>query len=661
MNIVQRLIDDGLNANCLLKKFPVFLMCCINGHETVLRFMLEKKINVNVTRPKDGYNGLMLCCLYGHLNCARLLIERSNVNQHAKDGTTAIMLCSRQGWAEMVQILIAKKAEVNPYIRYFKMTSLTEACCYGHFATAKLLLENKADVNAVIETSKRTSLMIASESGFVDLVVLLCEFGADLHRDAWGRTALSLACEKANFAVAKVLLQRGASRTAGDFAHACKHNDLEMVRLLFHEDEGDAALSRAIELGRLEIVKFLVEEKKVKLGEDSLFLACYHCGNVELADLLISYGANVNGGKFSALIEACSLSFGDLAKMLILAGADVNFSGLLKSNKRSMNGRKSTPLISASRKESMIEIVALLLERKADVNMACEGTTPLLCAAELGNERVAMLLIDNRANVAAVRQRDQRTSLMFACERGRTRLASILIEHGCDVNARTLTGKTALIFASRGGHLEIVQLLIQHNASVSVRSAKGKTAFWYCCANGHLDVVTFLIDKVDLVEEGYMGFMGAHKNLFSNVASLVLQRCDFSKLAFDPEVVPILLAMQYGIEDWLRNVVPMSVLQEPVGGMQPLDIAQWMGWQKAVLWLRARGCVEEKKKKNTFVQVANEKKCTKPLGKGFQYCQMCLRCNVRVCKNCSLSCHSKKHDLELAEFACMVCESKDDK
>jgi len=108
-----------------------------------------------------------------------------------------------------------------------------------------------------------------------------------------------------------------------------------------------------------------------------------------------------------------------------------------------------------------------------------ENATPLHTAAWFGNEQVAGMLIDYRADVNAV-DRSGHTPLHLAAKRFDADMCRLLLEHGALVDARERHGETALhavLLEAGNDHFtegkQVVDVLLAHGADVNACDAKG--------------------------------------------------------------------------------------------------------------------------------------------------------------------------------------------
>jgi ankyrin repeat protein len=96
----------------------------------------------------------------------------SSKNNH---GATPLFLASATGCKDVVELLLANKADVN--VRDFDgVTPLHRAALYGHMDVVELLLGNKFDVNAK-DSGGATPLFLASTMGHKDVAELLRQHG----------------------------------------------------------------------------------------------------------------------------------------------------------------------------------------------------------------------------------------------------------------------------------------------------------------------------------------------------------------------------------------------------------------------------------------------------------------------------------------------------
>ncbi|MEZ6110674.1 MAG: ankyrin repeat domain-containing protein [Pirellulaceae bacterium] len=110
------------------------------------------------------------------------------------------------------------------------------------------------------------------------------------------------------------------------------------------------------------------------------------------------------------------------------------------------------------------DAVRELISADAEVNEYCHYTlTPLANAAELGHTEIVRLLLNHGAVVDMAP--DSYTALMRACVGGKFDSAKILLDAGANPNAVRQDGQRPLHFAAKAGSVECVNLLLARGES----------------------------------------------------------------------------------------------------------------------------------------------------------------------------------------------------
>lgn len=194
----------------------------------------------------------------------------------------------------------------------------------------------------------------------------------------------------------------------------------------------------------------------------------------------------ISGHAVDPLLKA--IADGDVSQVrtLLDSGMDVNTP--------SADGL--TPLWKALYQRSSDEMMALLLDRGADVAVVERelGRSPLHWAASDNRSPLVALLLEKGANIEALDKAGD-TPLHVAGYNGATESATLLLDKGADVDARGKQQRTPLFKAIEHEHTDVAALLIGRNTDVNAKDTNGKTPLsetgWFGCA----DIAALLLDK----------------------------------------------------------------------------------------------------------------------------------------------------------------------
>lgn len=265
--------------------------------------------------------------------------------------------------------------------------------------------------------------------------------GAINTQDDDGMTPLAGAVVQEQMDVVRFLLDNGADPNIPNkngltpLEHACgrdKTNALVLAKLL---------LAKGALVNPTNITEYPIPPLDWAISSD----------NLDLVKLLLKHGATI---KVSYLASAADRGDVEIAEILIAHGADVNAT----------NADGSTALHNAAW-SGQEEIVKLLLSKGAHPDpKRSDGLTPLINAAGPGAEShgkaCVELLLAKGANVNATDGNGE-TALHKAAYYGNKDVIEILLTHGASINATNKNGKTPLQVASKP---EIAELLRQHGA-----------------------------------------------------------------------------------------------------------------------------------------------------------------------------------------------------
>jgi uncharacterized protein len=440
-------------------------------------------------------------------------------------------------------------------------TPLQWAVYKGDVAEARRLLRAGADVSLANKYGA-TPMSLAAEVGSTDMLKLLLEVGANADSpNPEGQTALMAVARTGNVEAAQVLLNHHATvdvrekwggQTALMWASARRHP--EMMQLLI--SRGADVNARSIDRDYQRHVTAEGRPKSLDSGGFTplLYAARENCG--ACVEVLLKNKADIDlpdPDGVSPLLLAIMNANWDVAKQLIVAGADVNEwdiygeAPLLTAvdlRNRIDGGRASIDPTNTTRG---LAIANLLLERGADPNMQLlfkpanvrggsttftRGATPLIRAATNGDLEVVKILLAHGAD-ATLYMADRQTPIHAvlagrATEPQALELIKVLQKAGTDVNVVALVnhpeeirGGTALHYAVRKRYKEVIKLLASFMIDMNAVDQDGLTALDYTQSRG------------------FMPFMALQTPLYKDEAAL-LRELGATKLLAKSPAWPVL-------------------------------------------------------------------------------------------------------------------------
>lgn len=373
------------------------------GDVAAVESLIEEGADIDAT-DEEGWTALERASSAGQLETVKLLLKKGARPEGKHGFSTPLIMAAHWGKVEVARALLDAGADINAKGADGR-TALMEAAWTAQFEMVEFLLSQGADVNATDDYS-HTALSGGFNTVRTDktpeVIKLLVDNGADKNaRDEQGVPALSRAAEQGETDRVRFFLEKGADVNAKDH-------------------EGETALMKAALKGRLETVRVLLDSGANPRGDGTALRMAASGGHHDVVKLLLDRGADVNARDqegLTALIKAAWGSHPEVVRLLLDKGADVN-------TKDNYGWTALTWAVDLRYGEPDLDLVKLLKDRGAkmtltaaaclgdlkearrlinagvDINAQGEnGTTALMCAAQAGHLEVVKLLLDKGADM----------------------------------------------------------------------------------------------------------------------------------------------------------------------------------------------------------------------------------------------------------------------
>ena len=309
-----------------------------------------------------------------------LLKSGADVNAAQGDGMTALHWASRNGDAEMAQMLLFAGANVKATTRLGGYTPLMMAAEQGHAPVIAALLTGGADAKAA-NAMGTTPLMLAAASGNPQAITTLVENGAEIEatEKTFGQTPLMFAAATNRLDAIKALIKAGSNLKATSKVNNVGNlSGAEQEFLANASGSGNQAggggQGRAGQVvapgGAASATAPAATPAPAAAGGGGGGRGGF--GGKAGIERPYFYNELIGTqGGHTALMLAARSGFTDAVKLLVAAGADVNQNSV---------GDKTSPMLIAAI-NGHFDLAHWLLEQGANPNAASDnGVTPLYAA-----------------------------------------------------------------------------------------------------------------------------------------------------------------------------------------------------------------------------------------------------------------------------------------
>ncbi len=247
------------------------------------------------------------------------------------------------------------------------------------------------------------------------------------------------------------------------------------------------AFSKASAEGKNDVLAIFLKggmDVNVHDDETALISAVLH-NRKDTVKYLLDNGADPNEASYlgSPLFIASKYGFYDIAKMLILAGAEPEFEN-----------KAGTSILIEAVKNKHLEVVQLLVDAGADIENedSFYGRTPIFFAAQNGDKEILAYLIESGASV---NQKDVNMNdpLSLASEGGFPEIIDLLIEKGCKPCDSKGAASTAVLFACSVNKNNVLDTFFAKGLSPNCFAPNGIPLLSWCIKNKYYDSAKTII------------------------------------------------------------------------------------------------------------------------------------------------------------------------
>jgi ankyrin repeat protein len=297
--------------------------------------------------------------------------------------------------------------------------------------------------------------------------------------------------------------------------------------------------------GRIKAVKIRPYVRpKIEKTEDVPLLNAVRRNDLPIIQNLIDDGAElniVNNQQFTPLNLAVFLGHDEAAKMLILAGADVNLPDkpmkvAYQPQRQYVNPYKGSTARSGSKSTNRIKSISL------------DPISPLSYAIDQSNESLALLLIENGAIFNAIESKGKGPEypLQKCLAKGMYNAADRILAK-TNGDPRQAIIDSLLIWAVRWADdknkMPIMNFLIERNARFEIFDMQGTTPLVAAVIDGDLEIVTLLLDKGAQVDTPVKAF-GKYRDAGSTPLFFAMMKhaSDSRNAENDTKIIRLLLS-----------------------------------------------------------------------------------------------------------------------
>ncbi|CAD5123709.1 unnamed protein product [Dimorphilus gyrociliatus] len=413
-----------------------------------------------------------------------------------------------------------------------------------------------------------------------------------------------------------------ATTAAADLGNTSLLSELfeKNVPLHWSDGHGWMPLHVASRSGRVEAVKFLIEEVKVNLdyktrsGWTALHLAILK-DHDSVAELLIRHRANVNApgpNNWTPIHIAAHGGFDQiLSKIIYFAEKRIDLSA------KTDGGSTAISLsLAQQRTEAFRQLIAI-----KGSNILKDGLYPIHLICLYSRIDAFKAYIETEGYDLNTMSEDGKgmTGLHISCQRNDVDMVRLLLGKGADPNLKDVEGRMSTHYAAEYGDAKLMQVLLSHRAYLNTPDIKGNIPLHIAIEKGNRSVARHIIPLSEINSRNVDGFAPLTScaiYCLPDIADLLISekgRIDCN-IRDSKKRTPLHHAANKGNSQMIRSLIKNGAagwLQDE-NGKTPLHITSARGFSQCMKILLKSGSVVDSRTYENLTplhMVANEEVC----------------------------------------------------
>ncbi|KAH0560814.1 hypothetical protein KQX54_008797 [Cotesia glomerata] len=410
-----QILQRNLNDKNLL------YLAAYHGYLEVVKLLVERGANCIDSTKSNGYNPLYVSVERNHLEIVKFFISiKVDINVRTVESSTPLSIAVFYGLYEIIKLLVEAGCFLNVKNTY-GVTPLNLALLTNHQKIVEYLLTKHVDV---MNDCNRTPLYLACQWNYSELVQLLINNGGEIIY--YNMHCVDPALISGSKDVVEILLKAGVDVHDVNAVSGAKETTLMVAAYYNFTEIADFLLKNkanpglknennytdldiAIMVNNYEAFYLLVESFKVEVTNQTsykfrpLHVAAFH-GRDKMVRFLTEKGFDINGRYlrvdkkpiYMAEDELTLFSL-EVVDSLFTCVKEGDYIGCLDCLRRNavVNAKSSSSLtpLHYTCQNGFSDIVKLLLDFNADINIAADFGTPLVYAVIYKHYDVVKILL----------------------------------------------------------------------------------------------------------------------------------------------------------------------------------------------------------------------------------------------------------------------------